>query len=198
MSAHILNVVTLAERTDRRNFLIKQLAQQKVQHRLWYGFKVDGKPFTGISRAHKQIIDFAKNSQLPYVTVAEDDIKFTSPKSWKYYIDNMPEEFDIYLGSVSGGVVDEAAGTVAWWSGMILYTVHQRFYDAFLKADEQKNIDKWLSGTGLEEIERLLGRPPVYKICYPIAAICVDGFSDNSKKEVSHDQYFKAYKQFKR
>lgn len=196
MSTTVLNIITLAERTDRRNFLIKQLTQQKIQHRLWYGFKVQGKPFTGISKSHKQIIDFAKNSGLSSVTVAEDDIQFTSPKSWKYYLDNMPEEYDIYLGSVSGGVVDEASGTVAGWSGMILYTVHQRFYDTFLKADENKNIDRWLSGVGLEEVERILGRPPVYKICYPIAAICVDGFSDNSGKEVKHEDYFKAYKKF--
>jgi len=191
-----LNIVHLVERTDRRNFLLKQMYEYKIPFKIWYGFKVQGKPFTGISRSHKQIIDFAKNNGLQAITVAEDDIQFTCPKSWKHYLENMPEDYDIYLGSVSGGVVDEAAGTVAGWSGMILYTVHQRFYDAFLKADENKNIDRWLSGVGMEEIERMLGRPPVYKICYPIAAICVDGFSDNSGKEVKHEDYFKAYKKF--
>jgi len=196
MTIPTLNILHLVERTDRRNFLLKQMFEYKIPFKIWYGFKVEGKPFKAISKSHKQIVQFAKNSGMETVTVGEDDIQFTSPKSWKHYIDNMPEDFDIYLGSVSGGVVDEAAGTVAVWSGMILYTVNQRFYDVFLKSDEEKNIDRWLSGTGLEEIERLLGRPPVYKICYPIVATCVDGFSDNSKKEVSHDQYFKAYKQF--
>lgn len=191
-----LNILHLIERTDRRNFLLKQMYEYKIPFKIWYGFKVKGKPFTGISRSHKQIIQFAKNSGMGSVTIAEDDIQFTSPKSWQYYLDNMPEDYDLYLSTISGGVVDEKTGTVSDWSGMILYTVHQRFYDAFLKADEEQNIDRWLSCKGLDEIERVLGRLPVYKICYPIAAICVDGFSDNSNKEVSHDQYFSAYKKY--
>jgi hypothetical protein len=155
---------------------------------------VAGKPFTGICRSHKMIVEFAKNTGMPYVIIGEDDIKFTHPNSWQNYLDRMPEEFDIYLGTVSGGRIEE--GTVADWSGMILYTVHSRFYDVFLAADENKNIDRWLSGVGLSEVERRLGRPPVYKICYPIVATCFDGFSDNSKKEIVHKDYFAAYEKY--
>ena len=78
---------------------------------------------------------------------------------------------------------------------MILYTVHQRFYDAFLKADENKNIDRWRQERAGRSRKDIIS-PPVYKICYPVAAICVDGFSDNSGKEVKHEDYFKAYKKF--
>lgn len=192
----IVNVINLVHRTDRLELFKKQADEIGFNYKVWYGMEVTNKPFTGISRSHKQVVEFAKNTCLEYCIIAEDDVSILSKKAWQYYLDNMPEDYDLYLSTISGGVVDEKTGTVSDWSGMILYTVHQRFYDAFLKADEEQNIDRWLSCKGLDEIERVLGRLPVYKICYPIAAICVDGFSDNSNKEVSHDQYFYAYKKF--
>ena len=176
--------------------LLPQLLSMKIPYKVWYGMRVEKKPFTGISRSHKMIVEFAKNTGMPYVIIAEDDILFTCKDAWKHYIENMPAEFDLYLGTVSGGRIDEKSKTVSDWSGMILYTISARFYDTFLAADENKNIDRYLSGVGLQETERRLGRPPVYKICYPIVATCTDGYSDNSAKEINHDQYFAAYAKY--
>lgn len=190
-----LNIIHLVERLDRKNHLLNQLIKYKIPYKIWHGM-VSPIAVTGISRSHRQIVDFAKNTGMPTVTIGEDDIRFTSPKSWKYYLDNMPEEFDIYLGTVSGGEVDEEKKEVMGWSGLILYTVHERFYNAFLAAEDGQNIDRWLSGKGLETIERILGRKPVYKVCYPIVATCVSGVSDNTKKIEVYDKNFAAYKQF--
>jgi len=200
MKIPTLNIIHLVERTDRKNILLKQLLGYKIPFKIWHGFVVEKLPFKGISRSHKQIVSFAKNSNMPFVIIGEDDINFTSPKSWQHYIDNMPpdsETWDIYFGTISGGVVDEEKKEISGtWSGLILYTVHERFYETFLLADEEKNLDRYFSGIGAEDTKRRLGREPVYKICYPIVATCVDGFSDNSKKEVDHEQYFRPYKKF--
>jgi len=66
--------------------------------------------------------------------------------------------------------------------------------DAFLSAPVELNIDRWLSGLGLEQIEKMLGRKPVYKVCYPMAAITRDGISYKSGEYVAHDKYWKSYK----
>lgn len=119
---------------------------------------------------------------------------------WNRFIETMPTEFDIYFAGISGGEIissnepiSEAADVVGA-TGMFLYAIHHRFYDVFLSADENKNIDCWLSKTGIGEIEKKLGRKPVYKVCYPMAAITNDGISYNSGKEVNHEKNFKAYR----
>ena len=197
----VLNIIHLQERTDRRQSFTEQMIEQVASpYRVWYGM-VDPVPWKGISRSHKQIVQFAKNRGEEFCIIAEDDVKFTSKKSWQTFLKKMPREFDLYLGGISGGeVIDEKTGQVLNFSGMFLYIIHQRFYDCFLSADEDKNIDRWLSGKGLDAIIAKLGRQPVYKVCYPIIAICIDGVSNNSKgpdgqwKFVDHKDCFSQYK----
>lgn len=159
---------------------------------VWNGIIDKELPWRGISKSHKQIVQWAKECRLPFVFIAEDDFKL-QPGGWKYFTETMPDDFDIYLAGISGGNVNEQTKEVTGWSGLFLYCVHNRFYDAFLAADETKNIDRWLSGTGLPEIEKLLGRKPVYKVCYPMAAITRDGVSFKSGEFVNHLKYWKSY-----
>ena len=101
-----LNIIHLQERTDRRNILLKQLIAQKIPYKIWHGVEIANQPYRAISRSHKAIVQFAKDTNQPYVIVGEDDLLFTSPRAWQYYLDNMPEDFDIYLGTISGGEVN--------------------------------------------------------------------------------------------
>jgi len=168
-------------------------AQAKVQgfdYIVWNGIRHE-EPKTGVSRAHKQIVQEAKENGRRMVIISEDDVMFTCPTSFNHYFANMPEDFDIYLGGVSGGTVKNK--TISFFSGFFFYTVHERFYDAFLAADETCNIDRWVSNLGTKKITEILGRPPVYKICYPIIAITSNGWSDNFGKEMDYSNYFRQY-----
>lgn len=191
MTKPILNIISLPYRDDRRKSICNQMPMNSIC--FWDGIQNTGKPFTGISQAHKRIVRDAKEKGLEYVVIAEDDLLLTSPGSWDYFLSQKPEEFDLYLGTISGGSINQEALEAEQWSGLILYMVHSRFYDTFLMADEEKNIDRWLSGQGLEVIEKHLGRKPVYKICYPIVAICIDGVSDNSGSYTEHYKNFAIY-----
>jgi len=170
-----------------------QAYEHKITYGIWEGIIDDELPWRGISKSHKQIIQDAKDNKLPYVTIAEDDFKL-KPNGWKIFTNSIPDEFDIFYAGISGGTVNEETKEITGASGMFLYCVHHRFYDAFLLANETVNIDRWLSGLGLEEIEKILGRKPVYKICYPMACITRDGVSYKSGQYVQHDKFFKAYK----
>lgn len=189
-----LNIIHLDHRKDRRASFLKQIIENGISASVWPGIKSD-LPFTGISKAHKQIVLHAKNSNLPFVRIAEDDFLFTSPDSWKTYIDNTPEFFDLYLGGVSGGAVNEENKTVTGFSGLFFYAIHERFFDCFLQADENKNIDRWLGNNygPYEEVSKLLSREPVYKVCFPIEVITMDGYSDQRREYVEHEKYFRPY-----
>lgn len=159
---------------------------------VWTGIIDKELPWRGISKSHKQIVQWAKECKLPFVAIAEDDFRLR-PGGWKCFTENMPGDFDMYMAGISGGTVNEQTHEVTGWSGLFLYCIHSRFYDCFLSAPEDKNIDRWLSGLGLDSIEKQLGRKPVYKVCWPMACITRDGVSFKSGEYVDHQKYWKAY-----
>lgn len=53
---------------------------------------------------------------------------------------------------------------------MLLYQVHERFYDLFLSMPESEHLDRVLRGRGL------------YVVCQQFVVIEKNGFSDNSNR----------------
>lgn len=187
-----LNAIHLADDTKRLDCLLRQCKEQRIALTLWSGI-MGGDVKTNISKSHKGIIQYAKNNSLPMVCVAEDDVLLTCEKSFSYFIDNIPDMFDLYLAGISGGQIDEKNQLHYNFSGMFLYIVHERFYDIFLSADETKNIDNWLGHIYYKQAEV----KPVYKVCNPIAAITTDGFSSHHGIEMQMGRYFKPYELYK-
>ena len=44
------------------------------------------------------IVQWAKDNGLKEVCIAEDDLGFTCDDAWRYYLENKPEKFDVYIG----------------------------------------------------------------------------------------------------
>lgn len=129
----------------------------------------------GINAAHKQIVADAYEKDLPEVAIAEDDILFTSPNSWKYFLEKKPKEFDLYLSMVYLGDPDKD-GIVKDFTGMTCYIVSKKFYPTFLTVPDDEHIDRALSGTG------------VFFVCHPFIAKQYNGFSANTGKSENYDQ----------
>jgi len=201
MDCGTLNIIHLEKNKERRTSFLKQIIEHKIPASVWPGIIAE-LPWTGISRAYKQVVTEAKKNELPYCIIADDDFNLTCTESWQLFLNDMPEDFDLYFGGISGGAVDEFETgknirLVSDWSGTFFFAIHQRFYDIFLAADEMKNIDRWLGNgigsNGLETIKEKLGREPVYKVRYPIICTCIDSVSDNSGKFMEHRKYFYPY-----
>ncbi len=159
--------------------LKKEVADQGIEAVFWPGIRDLILPCRGISKAHKQIVRHAKENALPWVTIAEDDIKFFAPGAFSHFISNTPTDFDLYLGNVFSGEV-RPDQTVTDFAGLTLYVVHQRFYDRFLTAREINNLDR--------EMKSLGGR---YLVCDPMVCSQHGGYTDNRKKVVpDYNKYF--------
>lgn len=187
------------ESVRREHNFKSQCFENKITYGVWDGIIDKELPWRGISQAHKTIVQVAKDNGLNCVIIAEDDFQLR-PRGWKAFTESINGEFDILLAGISGGEVNEQTKEVTGWSGLFLYCVHHRFYDAFLAADENLNIDRWLSTpnpdkekSGIEKIEKMLGRKPVYKVCWPMAAITRDGISFKSGEYVDHGKHFSPY-----
>lgn len=165
--AEILHLLNLPHRTDRLEVFKKEASQQAIiDFKVWEAVFIRAIPIYGILQSHKMIVAYAKQEKLPRITIAEDDIKFFGPGAWQYYLNHIPLDYDLYLGGIFGGNVQEDR-TVEDFSGMTLYTVHERFYDTFLALSKIDNID------------RQLARKGKYVVCDPIVVSQWGGYSDN-------------------
>ena len=179
-----LNIIHLEHRKDRLHKLHNQLFEQNItSYKIWNGVLDEDNPKQGIAKAHKQIIQWAHDQSLPSVIIAEDDIKFTSPGAFAYFISNEPKEYDLYLGGISYGKINND-NSVKDFAGLTLYKINQTFYKTFLSLPEEMDIDRTLANRGR------------YIVCDPFIVIQHNGFSDNKKEYQNYDSYLQDRKLF--
>lgn len=163
---------------------VLSIAAQSKQHgfavRFWPG-NTDENVFRcgNISRAFKQIVRYAKENNLPMVCIGEDDLIFTAPGAWKYYLDNMPDEFDIFFGGIYAGQL-EGNRIVNGYSGHTLITVHKNFYDFFLSANENDHLDRFFGNYCFEK---------KFIVCLPFVCKQNGGYSENHRRINTYEAY---------
>jgi hypothetical protein len=180
-----LHIIHLKERKDRAQLLNIELIKQNItNYTIWEGIPDKESPKRGIAKAHKQIIEWACNQNLPSVLIAEDDIKFTAKKAFEFFIKNEPEDFDLYLGGITYGSINPD-NSVNDFAGTHLYKINQNFYSTFLSLSEKEDIDRSLANKGK------------FIVCNPFVAIQQNGFSDNQKRYQNYDLYLQNRQLFK-
>ncbi|MBK7965540.1 MAG: hypothetical protein IPK10_09755 [Bacteroidetes bacterium] len=108
-----------------------QLIGKKIaNYKFWEGIVDPENPARSISRAHKQIVLWAKQEKLKSVMIAEDDVKFIARGAFDYFIKNEPEDYDLYLGGIYYGKISED-NTVSDFAGAMLYMIHEKFTKPF-------------------------------------------------------------------
>lgn len=132
-----------------------------------------------ISAAHRQIVEYAKIAEFDSVIIAEDDFIGTHPNSFRFFLENEPQRYDLYLSMVFMGDLDEN-NMVKSFTGMTLYKVHSRFYDKFLSVDPNEHIDGALSEAG-----------GAFYVCNPMCFTQRDGISGNTGKWESYENLLK-------
>lgn len=166
---------------QRKESFLQEMAYQGLQQKdytIMPAVMHRGKACTGISRSHKKCVQIAKEKNMPYVIIIEDDIMFLHKESlikFQKYRSELPPDWEIYLGGIYDGtpipIGEHIAQVQDKISGMHLYMVHQGFYDKFLQADEAANIDWWLSTEA---------KAKMY-LSYPMLGLQHEFYSDNAK-----------------
>jgi len=158
--------------------LLEELKNQGItNYELWDGIYLPSIK-QSINVAHKQIIEYADVAEFDEVCIGEDDLKFTAPGAWGYFLEQKPKDFDIYLGGTFMGIPDEN-NMVKDFAGLTLYIVAKRFYERFLSTPDDDHLDRVLSGLGK------------YVVCNPIVVTQYDGVSGNTGKFEAYEGFFK-------
>ena len=174
----IVNCLNLSSREDRMLSASRQAKEQGFAIKFHEG--VVGKiAFKAINKAHKSIVQKAKNNGDAYTIICEDDIRFTSPHAFNYYLSKIPKEFDLFMGMIYAGEIKDGR-ILNGFSGLTLYTVHSRFYDEFLAADPNDHLDRFLGNSAFKN---------KYYICEPFVCYQSGGYSDNCRQNVNYKVY---------
>jgi len=169
-----MNII-IGKRKQRLSKLSEELDRQRITNfEFWDAIYLNSVK-AGINAAHKQIVEYARLAEWDEVCIAEDDLQFTSDKSWEYFLAHKPKDFDIYLSMIYLGQPDEN-NEVKEFTGLTLYIVSRRFYDTFLSVDPSEHIDRALAGLGK------------YVVCSPFVAKQFNGVSSNTGKWESYDK----------
>lgn len=183
-----LNIIHLPHRIDREELFMRELSEQGIAtYKLWPGITHDQISFVGIGAAHKQIVRNAKTQGFKKVLIAEDDLRFTCKTSFKYFLDNEPPDYDIYLASIYMGKLNDD-NTVDDFSGLTLYMVHERYYQRFLDTPILDHIDRAQAENDPENpgVRRPRGK---FVVCNPFACIQWTTYSENHKCIMQHNQW---------
>ena len=164
-----------------RNLMVELRNQNISDYTIIEGFYDAKNTKQSIHKGHRLIVELAKKKNFPFVLIAEDDIKFTHPNSFNYFLSQITESFDIfsaivYSASMEGNRIKNGG------SGLTsLYVVNSRFYDFFLSMNIDNHIDRELALSAYKH---------EYYVCSPIPVIQRGGFSINRMQGgMNYDAY---------
>lgn len=154
-------------RPEKFGPLIDELKRQGItSYRIIAPIEDSSSVIRSINLSHKNIIRRAKELKLDRVAVWEDDCVIPHPNGWNKFLDDMPEDFDIYLGGAYG-LNRPIINPVLQLNGFHCFIMHSRFYDTFLSIPDNVHCD-----TALD----VLGK---FYVHYPFIAIQRAGWSAN-------------------
>lgn len=146
--------------------------------------------------SHIRCLELAKEHQLPFVCVVEDDIEFTDPDFFRRQLDTFLSgyiDWDVLLlGSNMGPPFDKEEGCLRVFNAQTTtgYIVKQHYYDTLL-ASFKKSVGYLLTDYNVKlfaidiQWKRLQQRDRWY-VLYPLTVIQRDDYSDIEKKPVCY------------
>lgn len=174
-----VHVINLPKREDRLLSFCNQMRIIAAPFQIWSGIEGNLTPAQNINIAHKQVIKYAKENNLPRCIVSEDDCVFTHPDSYKYFLSQIPDSYDLFFGMLYAAEIKDNK-VLNGFSGLTLYCVSERFYDYFLSTPDNVHLDRNL-GMVCHEKE--------YYVCAPYICKQSGGYSDNMREHMNYRVY---------
>lgn len=179
----IVHVIYDERRLEKWEPLMQEFKRQGIKEFTVWKPEVRKTAVESINATHKAIVRWAKENKVKELAIAEDDLMFCGDDGWQYFLNNKPDNFDVYI---SGSYLIDAPEKwepplvkVSCWVGNHLIIVHEKYYDRFLSVPDNYHIDTAQGGFG------------DFYLCFPFAALQRPGFSANSMTQVNYNAQLK-------
>lgn len=160
---NIINVIHDNRVFGRIEPLIEEFEKYGIEYKI-HEACIDKKTvLESITESFRRIIQYAKDEGLSEIIIAEDDLHFPCDGAWEYFLNNKPDEYDVYVGG-SYLIHNEweykpTVVKVPEWVGNHLIIVHEKYYDKWLASKPDGHIDTEQRGKG------------DFYVCFPYAAL---------------------------
>ena len=176
-----INIILDDRSPDDYGRLLGEFITQGITKYKFWAAVIDRKTVVeSINASFKNIVARAKGQGYKKVIIAEQDLFFTHPKAWEYFLKNEPKEYDVYIaGSYlndSRYIWEAPLVKVNEWVGNQLIIIHERYYDTFLALDNEAHIDTVQKDKG------------DFYVCYPFIGLQRAGFSRNNLAICDYNQ----------
>lgn len=196
-------LINLPLATERFKISMEELKSFGIEEVVYIEGVLEKDGMVGVAKAHLKCIQFAKDQNLPYVLIVEDDIHFPSPLAREHadaYLNNLPTDWNILLGGLytSAGMnsVNESWNQTKEFSGTHFYIVNSNCYDHILSNyDFKSHIDRWYARS-MASTSATSGKLKCF-VPKTFFAIQHDGYSFNSKQVTNYSKLLKKYKVLK-
>lgn len=134
-----------------------------------------------INKGHKAIVQSAKDKGYKNAIIMEDDCCFTSKFSWRYFLSQIPNDYDLFTALIYSGDVDESHRIKNGMSGThTLYSIHNRFFDFVLNQPDDVHCDR---NAGMYAYLHK------YYVCNPMCVYQKGGYSFNLRQSMTYEPY---------
>jgi GR25 family glycosyltransferase involved in LPS biosynthesis len=187
--------INLAHRTDRNDHVLKQIESIGCK-----GIRIEAveckQGAIGCGMSHIRCLELAKEQNLPFVCIVEDDIEFTDPAMFQTQLNAFLSgsiDWDILLlGTNMGPPFDKEEGCLRVFNAQTTtgYLVKNHYFDTLLNSFK-KSVGYLLTDYTVKlfaidiQWKRLQQRDRWY-VLYPLTIIQRDDFSDIEKKDVHY------------
>ncbi len=171
----VINIIVDSRKPEDIERLIWEFSAQGLHERdyeFWPATVNKDSVVSSINASHKKIVRWAKEINLPFVVIGEQDLHFTGLGAWDYFIKSVPETYDLFLACTY--IVPISNNKIC---GFHLYIVNSKYYDTFLSVPDNVHIDTYQ--------DEMKGD---FKFCYPFPAIQRAGWSFNNKAIVDYNK----------
>lgn len=166
-----LNIIYDDRIVGKKQLLLNEFAEQGITDYKFWECIVLPNVVESINASHKMIVRDAKERGLKEVCIGEDDLSFTCKGAWDYFLNNKPEQFDLYLW---GSYLLPLSNNMV--CGFQLYIINESLYDRFLGTPNDVHID-----TEMDKLNADI------KFCFPFPALQRSGYSANNKAVVNYN-----------
>ncbi len=169
-----LNIIYDNRQSEDYQRLLDEFVEQGIEdYHFWNAIVHKNSVVESINASHKMIVQWAKDKGKSHVVIAEQDLHFTDKGAWQYFLDSMPDDFDVYIGGNylidNRCVYEPPLVKVNEWVGNHLIIVSEKYYDRFLSVPDNLHIDTAQCGLG------------DFYVCFPMPALQRPGWSSNNK-----------------
>jgi len=178
------NILYDDRRLEHFPLIVEEMKRQNIVNYKWVSPIMSNSVVKSINISQKSIVQKAKDNGEEMVCIIEQDIMFPSENGWQYFLENIPKDFDVYIGGTylidNGYVWESPLVKVKEWIGNHCIIIAERYYDTFLSLPDDKHIDTENKGLG------------EFFVCYPFPALQRSGFSANNMCEVNYNSILQA------